>query len=88
MGSQADGMTFDDWDKDEAGRLKVWPLQAFTTALFEGRAGGVRFEVGLPRGPGLPSPAVQISLAPDQLRALAAALTEIADHIEAPGRKR
>ena len=76
-------MAFEDWDKDEAGRLKVWPLQAFTTAIFDGRAGGVRFEVGVPRGPGLPSPAVQISLDPDQLRSLAAALTEVADHIAA-----
>lgn len=74
-------MAFEDWDKDEAGRLKVWPLQAFTTAVFDGKAGGVRFEVGVPR-PNLPSPAVQISLDPQQLRALAGALTEIADHIE------
>lgn len=75
-------MAFEDWDKDETGRLKVWPLQAFTTAVFDGRAGGVRFEVGVPRGPGLPSPAVQISLDPAQLRALADALNEVADHIE------
>ncbi|MEP9380421.1 hypothetical protein ABLE91_27245 [Aquabacter sp. CN5-332] len=75
-------MAFEDWDKDEAGRLKVWPLQAFTTAVFDGRAGGIRFEVGLPRGPGLPSPAVQISLDPQQLRALAEALNEVAEHIE------
>lgn len=79
-------MGFDDWDKDEAGRLKVWPLQAFTTAVFEGRAGGVRFEVGVPRGPGLPFPAVQISLDPAQLRALAEALTEIADHLDGASR--
>ena len=75
-------MGFEDWDKDEAGRLKVWPLQAFTTAVFESKAGGVRFEVGVPRAPNLPSPAVQISFDPQQLRALAQALTEIADHIE------
>lgn len=75
-------MDFSDWDKDEAGRLKVWPLQAFTTAVFEGRAGGVRFEVGVPRAPGLPSPAVQISLDAAQLRALADALNEVATRIE------
>ncbi|WP_127089073.1 hypothetical protein [Aquabacter cavernae] len=75
-------MDFTDWDKDEAGRLKVWPLQAFTTAVFDGHMGGVRFEVGVPRGPGLPSPAVQISLDPAQLRALADALTEVAALIE------
>lgn len=79
-------MDFSDWDKDEAGRLKVWPLQAFTTAVFEGRAGGVRFEVGLPRGPGLPSPAVQISLDAAQLRALADALNEVATLIEQTSR--
>lgn len=73
-------MSFDDWDTDANGRLKVWPLQAFTTAIFDGKAGGIRFEVGTPR-PGLPSPAMQMSLQPDQLRALAEALTELADHI-------
>lgn len=78
-------MDFSDWDKDEAGRLKVWPLQAFTTAVFEGRAGGVRFEVGVPKGPGLPSPAVQISMDAEQLRALADSLAEVADMIEKRG---
>lgn len=77
----APDMTFDSWDKDEAGRLKVWPLQAFTTAVFDGATGGVRLEVGIPR-PGKPSPAVQVSMPPDLLRALAAALTEVADAIE------
>ncbi len=75
-------MAFEDWDKDAGGRLKVWPLQAFTTAVFDGQAGGVRFEVGVPRGPDVPLPAVQISLDPIQLRALAEALNEVADHIE------
>ncbi|MEW6255560.1 MAG: hypothetical protein AB1592_06340 [Pseudomonadota bacterium] len=79
-------MDFSDWDKDEAGRLKVWPLQAFTTAVFEGRAGGVRFEVGVPKGPGLPSPAVQISMDPAQLRALADSLNEVATLIEERGK--
>lgn len=79
-------MDFEDWDKDEAGRLKVWPLQAFTTAVFDGRMGGVRFEVGVPRGPGVPSPAVQISLDPAQIRALADALTEVAALIESKSR--
>ncbi|TDT88860.1 MULTISPECIES: hypothetical protein [Azorhizobium] len=74
-------MQFDDWDKDENGRLKVWPLQGFTTALFDGTAGGLRLEVGKPR-PGLPLPAVQISANAEQLRALAQALTEVADHLE------
>lgn len=79
-------MDFEDWDKDEAGRLKVWPLQAFTTAVFDGRMGGIRFEVGVPRGPGVPSPAVQISLDAAQLRALAEALTEVAALIETRSR--
>lgn len=75
-------MDFESWDKDEAGRLKVWPLQAFTTAVFDGTNGGVRLEVGVPK-PGKPSPAVQVSMPVDLLRALAAALTEVADTIEA-----
>jgi hypothetical protein len=75
-------MTFEDWDKDAAGRLKVWPLQAFTTAIFDGRAGGLRLEVGVPRAPDQPLPAVQISLDAAQLRALADALLEVANHIE------
>ncbi|GGF48060.1 hypothetical protein GCM10007301_04200 [Azorhizobium oxalatiphilum] len=74
-------MAFDEWDKDEQGRLKVWPLQGFTTALFGGEVGALRLEVGKPR-PGLPSPAVQVSANPEQLRALAEALTEVADHLE------
>lgn len=74
-------MDFENWDKDEAGRLKVWPLQAFTTAVFDGTKGGVRLEVGIPR-PGKPSPAVQIAMPPDLLRARAAALVEVADAIE------
>lgn len=74
-------MDFDSWDKDEAGRLKVWPLQAFTTAVFNGTTGGLRLEVGIPK-PGKPSPAVQVSLPPDLLRALASALNELADTIE------
>ncbi|MEP9351652.1 hypothetical protein [Xanthobacter sp. KR7-225] len=74
-------MDFESWDKDAAGRLKVWPLQAFTTAIFDGRMGAVRLEVGRPK-PGLPTPAVQVSAPVDLLRALAAALTEVADAIE------
>lgn len=74
-------MDFESWDKDEAGRLKVWPLQAFTTAIFDGKVGALRLEVGRPK-PGLPTPAVQISAPADLLRALAAALTEVADAIE------
>ncbi|MFS8037066.1 hypothetical protein ACI7BZ_08885 [Xanthobacter sp. AM11] len=74
-------MDFESWDKDEAGRLKVWPLQAFTTAVFDGATGGVRLEVGVPK-PGKPSPAVQVAMPPDLLRALAAALLEVADAIE------
>lgn len=74
-------MDFANWDKDEAGRLKMWPLQAFTTVVFDGKVGGLRLEVGVPK-PGLPSPAVQVSITPDLLRALAGALTEIADAIE------
>lgn len=78
-------MSFDSWDKDEAGRLKVWPLQAFTTAIFDGKAGGVRFEVGKAKAPGLPLPAVQITLDADQLRELAQALVDVADRIDPPG---
>lgn len=74
-------MDFESWDKDEAGRLKVWPLQAFTTAVFNGTTGGLRMEVGIPK-PGMPSPAVQVSIPPDLLRTLAHALTELADTIE------
>lgn len=74
-------MDFESWDKDEAGRLKVWPLQAFTTAIFDGTVGAVRLEVGRPK-PGLPTPAVQVSAPADLLRALAAALAEVADAIE------
>ena len=74
-------MDFESWDKDEAGRLKVWPLQAFTTAIFDGTVGALRLEVGRPK-PGLPTPAVQVSAPADLLRALAAALTEVADAIE------
>ncbi len=74
-------MDFDSWDKDEAGRLKVWPLQAFTTAVFDGKVGAVRLEVGVPK-PGLPSPAVQVSMPADLMRSLAKALEEAADRIE------
>lgn len=75
-------MDFENWDKDDNGRLKVWPLQAFTTAVFDGATGGVRLEVGIPK-PGKTSPAVQVAMPVDLLRALAAALTEVADTIEA-----
>lgn len=74
-------MRFDDWDKDDDGRLKVWPLQGFTTAIFGGEVGAIRLEVGKPR-PGLPSPAVQVSATAEQLRALADALREVAEHLE------
>ena len=74
-------MDFDSWDKDEAGRLKVWPLQAFTTAVFDGKVGAVRLEVGVPK-PGLPSPAVQGSMPADLMRSRAKALEEAADRIE------
>lgn len=77
-------MDFKDWDKDETGRLKVWPLQAFTTAVFDGKAGGLRLEVGVPK-PGLPSPAVQVSMPPDLMRQLAQALIEAAEQIEGAG---
>lgn len=81
IGERMAAMDFDSWDKDEAGRLKVWPLQAFTTAVFNNEVGAMRLEVGKPK-PGLPSPAVQVSMPPDLLRALAAALSEAADRIE------
>lgn len=74
-------MDFSDWDKDAAGRLKVWPLQAFTTVVFDGKAGGVRLEVGVPKA-GVPSPAVQVSMPPDLMRQLAGALLEAADRID------
>lgn len=74
-------MNFDNWDKDEAGRVRVWPLKGFTTAVFDAKVGAVRLEVGAPR-PGAASAAFQVSMPADLMRALAQALTETADRIE------
>ncbi|GLK85316.1 hypothetical protein [Ancylobacter defluvii] len=67
---------FASWDKDDQGRLKMWPLQAFTTALMNGEAVGLRLEIGAPPKPGEPIPALQIVLRPEQVRELANALAE------------
>ncbi|WAC27819.1 MULTISPECIES: hypothetical protein [unclassified Ancylobacter] len=68
---------FDDWDKDDKGHLKVWPMQAFTTALFGTEKVGLRIEIGTsaPK-PGEPVPALQLVLDPAQVRQLAEALAE------------
>lgn len=73
---------FDDWEKDSGGHLKVWPLLAFSTALFGSRAGGLRLEIGKEQPkPGEPVPALQLVLQPDQLRMLGEALIEAAEAI-------
>ena len=82
---------FASWDKDAEGRLKMWPLQAFTTALLNGEAVGLRLEIGAPPKPGEPVPALQVVLRPEQVRELANALAEaearLADsHFAAIGR--
>lgn len=68
---------FDDWEKDDKGNLKVWPMLAFTTALFGTEKVGLRLEIGTqqPR-PGEPVPALQLVLDPAQVRQLAEALAE------------
>jgi hypothetical protein len=73
---------FSDWDKDEQGRLKVWPVQAFVTALFENGRGGLRLEVGAAPKPGQPQSALQVALTHEQLRQLAEALTEVAERLD------
>ena len=68
---------FDTWEKDANGQLKVWPLQAFTTALFGKDAVGLRVEIGVAGAkPGDPVPALQLVLRADQVRQLADALAE------------
>jgi len=68
---------FDDWEKDDKGHLKVWPMQAFTTALFGAEKVGLRIEIGTaPPKPGEPVPALQLVLDPAQVRQLAEALAE------------
>ncbi|MCS0503000.1 hypothetical protein [Ancylobacter mangrovi] len=68
---------FDDWEKDDKGHLKVWPMQAFTTALFGAEKVGLRIEIGAaPLKPGDPVPALQLVLDPEQVRQLAHALNE------------
>jgi hypothetical protein len=79
---------FKDWEKDGQGRLKVWPLAAFETAVFNNERGGLRLEIDVPAKPGQPIPAVQLALDPEQLRNLAEALVEVAtrlDQTKAPG---
>ncbi|WP_018388989.1 hypothetical protein [Ancylobacter sp. FA202] len=68
---------FDDWEKDDKGHLKVWPMLAFTTALFGTDKVGLRLEIGTqaPK-PGEPVPALQLVLDPAQVRQLAEALAE------------
>lgn len=68
---------FDDWEKDDKGHLKVWPMLAFTTALFGAEKVGLRIEIGAqPPKPGEPVPALQLVLDPSQVRQLAEALAE------------
>ena len=74
-------MNFDDWDKDAAGRVRVWPLKAFTTAVFDAKVGAMRLDLGGPR-PDAPSAAFQVSMPVELMRALAQALTETAERIE------
>jgi hypothetical protein len=74
---------FDDWDKDGEGRLKVWPLGGFSTAIFANERGGLRLEIAAPVKPGDPVPALQLALSGEQLRNLAEALTDAADRLEA-----
>lgn len=84
---------FASWDMDESGRLKMWPLQAFTTALLNGESVGLRLEIGTTQPkPGEPVPALQLVLRPEQVRELAQALAEaearLADaHFAALGRR-
>ncbi|MDQ0349583.1 hypothetical protein [Ancylobacter vacuolatus] len=68
---------FDDWEKDDKGHLKVWPMLAFTTALFGTDKVGLRLEIGSQQPkPGEPVPALQLVLDPAQVRQLAEALAE------------
>jgi hypothetical protein len=78
---------FDEWDKDASGRLKVWPMLGFSTALFANEKGGLRLEVGAPPKPGDPTAAVQIALDVEQLRTLSDALGDVADRLEASLKK-
>lgn len=68
---------FDDWEKDDRGHLKVWPMLAFTTALFGSDKVGLRLEIGTQQPkPGEPVPALQLALDPSQVRQLVEALAE------------
>jgi hypothetical protein len=73
---------FADWEKDAQGRLKVWPLAAFSTALFANERGGVRLEIAAPVNAGDPVPALQLALDPAQLRSLSEALADAADQLD------
>lgn len=75
--------TFDDWEKDAVGHLKVWPLLAFSTAVFSADAGGVRLEIGKePPKDGEPVPALQLVLQHEQLQQLGEALIEAAAQVK------
>jgi hypothetical protein len=74
---------FDDWDKDANGHLKVWPMQGFATAVFNGEKGGLRLEIGPQPKPGELASAVQIVLTAAQLQNLSDALSEVADRLAA-----
>jgi hypothetical protein len=79
--------SFEDWEKDASGHLKVWPLLAFSTALFGREAGGLRLEIGRePPKPGEQVPALQLVLDSAQLRGLGEALIEAADALDNPHR--
>jgi hypothetical protein len=73
---------FDDWEKDAQGRLKVWPLAAFSTALFANERGGLRLEIDAPPREGESTPALQLALDATQLRGLSDALAEVAERLE------
>jgi hypothetical protein len=78
---------FDEWDKNEQGLLKVWPKLGFSTVMFPNQRGGLRLEVGAPPAkPEDPVAAVQVSFREEQLRALAQALTEVAERLVADRR--
>lgn len=73
-----------EWLKDEAGLITLRPLSGYETAVVAGTACALRLEHVSGRE-GVPEPSVlQLVLTPVQARALAGALTRMADRAEAP----